>query len=1224
MATCPNINSEDYKKLENSVGTAMAHYYWNKFDGFDKYTVDSLLNQLSSKYSGYEVKVVNSTSNNISNIKDNKILINSKFLKDKEELYKTIESLDVLDSKYGLNLNKIKDIITNEADMLDFLAYKQISKLSNPNNLSKEDLDVQSTIDALNKIRADITKVEFKDKTINDIKLAIQNSIDKVKSDRILKDKSKITKIENFQKLFENTHDSEKPKLFIDYHHRSLIGDNTNIGFISKLDDIIKKAKGAKTKEELRNITRDLVYYYNYAEELEKSFEEIDKDLINISSKIIIDAEKGSTLNKLTEINQARAKIIKATQEILPEILADTFLPYVSSKAQEKIEIEYQSKKEQILKDTDDKRKLIRLDKLEEQFKDMRRDKESLIKAFKAFKDQSILEYLTSPTISSSDPLLSLFAKFVKDKFEEFRLTLNQFEKKVNLEFNKFKKYNKGNLDNVKEYNKDLYELVNYKKLVTEIDENGISNTKLADKQYYSFVNKYDLSKYNNSFNNMLFEANIILVSKGEKASNEFKFLWYKENTEARTQSEIQEIIDSYEKELSKQDFEDWKTKNIRYNKIQNIVEYRGELSQPKLSKYLNPKYSKIQSISELKQIYDFMVKSHLESQQMLPISNRIGMKLPSVPKSSFEKLIEKGLVSSLKDWHTKNFKKSEIDYDIQSRDNAGKLNKTLPINYTNNIPLEDVSLDLIESTLKFRRMALKFKTVFDIKNEVKAASIVANSRTVEMVDPKGLRYLSNKAKIIGIDKYLEDSDLGNSAKWMEAFIDMQIYNKMKNEEYVLGVRADKIGDFMMKHTSFTSIGIPNIMKSVVNNLQANMQIAIESWSGEFLNYKDLIVGRHFYASKLSDMSKDIGKPINESFINQLVEVFDPLQGEWLDTYGNKVSGSTLLRHFNLGVGYALQKAGEHQAQVSMLFGMMNTIKLNHNGTNITLLEAFEKKQDGTIGLKDGIDNSWNPFIPVLDDKGNIVKYEQGSEFKEFVNKVHAINKRLHGVYNSFDKATIERDTAGRLMNFFRKFVVSGIKKRFKNLGVDEELGNPTEGTYRTLYNSIINQRTELIKFLTLNENNLTDFQRNNIKRSLIELTFISAIFLLSKLLNGYDDDDDSYAYNFIQYEAYRLSSEMQFYLNPVEFYRVLRTPTVATTKLEQSLKFAHQIGFPIPYNFEKGKFFINEDFDKNVGEFTKKGDNKAYKYGLDVLGLNLNNQSPEYSLKMLEKLTNK
>ena len=100
----------------------------------------------------------------------------------------------------------------------------------------------------------------------------------------------------------------------------------------------------------------------------------------------------------------------------------------------------------------------------------------------------------------------------------------------------------------------------------------------------------------------------------------------------------------------------------------------------------------------------------------------------------------------------------------------------------------------------------------------------------------------------------------------------------------------------------------------------------------------------------------------------------------------------------------------------------------------------------------------------------------------------------------------------------------------------------------------------------------------------------------------------------------------MQFYLNPVEFYRVLRTPTITTSKTEQILKFTSQLGLQIPpvYDIEKGEFYINETFDKNVGFNTKKGDSKAIKYGMNLLGLDLNNHDPEYALETFQKLTRK
>jgi hypothetical protein len=1203
MITCPNIKHPDYIKLEAATDRATAHYYWNKFDGFEEYSVDDLLDNLNKKYRGNIIRV--------GTIKGNQDVL-------KNLLY-----------NYNLSIDKIKDIINNEKGVVDFLVFKELSRQSNPDKKNKLELEARSILDALNELRTDITKPEFKDKTINDIKIFIQEAIDRVKKDTVIKDTTRIKKLEDLQKAFEDSHQSEKVKIFIDYYHNNIRGTNNN-GFVYKFDNLIKKTKETKDPEERRKLLRDIVYYYNYAESLDNILSDIDKDLAGVSYNDIINADKGTTLKKLQEINQDRNRILNITKEVIPELFAEQMLPYVSDKAQQKVELEYQSEKKIINKITDERLRDIKLDKLEEKYKDLRRDKQSLIDAFKSFKDQRIEEYWTSPTISSSDPLLSTFAKFIKEKFEEFRLTLFQFEKKAANEFTKFKKWNKRSVDNIAKFNEDLYEIVNTKRIVDVIDSNGVVTKELQDDIYYSFVNTYDISKYNTALNTMLMKASELEATKGKKVADKFKAMWYSENTEPKSKAETDEILAAYERDLSKEDFAEWKQK---YNPDNQT--FRGPLAQPKMSLYSNPKYDKILKTPELKEYYNFLTKSYLNAQGRLPASDRMGMRLPSIPKTSKELAFSEGWLGvpaqaakTTKDIFVKTFKKSEIDYDTYSRDRESKINRNLPVYYTKKSTLEDTSLDLLRSVLKFEQMSLKFKTGFDIKNEIKAASIVADNRIIEKVDSKGMRFLSQKAKELGISSYITDENLGNSAKWMEAFIDMQIFNKMKEEEYLLGVRADKIGDFMMKQASFSSIGIPNIMKSTVNNLQANTQIAIEAWSKDYLSYKDLWAGRAFYSSKVTDMGKDFGKLINTSFTNQLIEVFDPLQGEWLDTYGNKMSGSKLARDFTLGLGYALQNAGEHQAQVSMMFGMMNTIKLKHDGKDITLLDAYELDENGKFKLKEGIDEAWNPFIPVKDEQGNIIKYEQGKEFKDFVNKVHAINKRLHGVYNKFDKASIERFTAGRLVMFFRKFVIPGLKKRYKKLGVDEELGDITEGTYVTLWNSITKQRKDLFKFLLNNENELTEFQKKNIKRSLVELTYILGLMTLSGLLNAYDDDDDTYAYNFLQYEAYRLQSEMQFYLNPVEFYRVLRTPTIAATKTEQMLKFTSQLGLQLPpiYDLDKGEFYINEKFEKDVGmsPLSQKGDNKAVKYGLNVLGLDLNNQDPEYALDMYQKLTKK
>ncbi len=1249
--TCPNENTEDYKKLESFTDKPTAYYYWNKFKGFEgEYSVDNLIEHLSTKYSGYRIQVIEDLGNKFASTDGKVVKLNGKLINNLEAFYTYIEGktdsptseqkkyvLKYLEKNHNITLEDFKSIVNTEEKLIDFLIFHEISHIenkdienyfkldkdkNNPNLLTidKIEIEARATLDSLNKIRTDIIDITLRDKTVNNIKIFIQKQINKVEKDTAYNQEQKVKKLkrlDNLQSIFEAGNEAEKLKIFVDFYYENIIGDNKD-GFYYKIDSVLEDIENTKGIEEQRSLLNKLTYYYDYVESLDSIFSDIDKDLSKIKYDEVKNSQSGSVLNKIDKISRAKDRIKSVVNEVIPELLASQMLPYVSTEAQKEISIRYISSLREAEKIKDEKKKEVEINKINEKYKDLKRDKDSLVEQFKSFKDQRIEEFWTSPTISSSDPLLSLFAKFVKDKFEQLRLSLFKFEKEAGKAFEKFKNYKKSYIDNPAKFNEDLYELITVKKYITRkengidvIDEKtGLPIRELKIEKYYSFVDKFDWNKFNEAESSMLASYHNLLLTDSKKAKR-LMFEWYRDNKEQLPDNELNKIIEDNRKQLSKEDFQEWFSSNTTTDENGDTV-YIKELGQPKLDKYSNSKYEKIKNNKSLNEYYNFLVDNYLNAQNRLPLSERLGLQLPNIPKSMYEKLLDKGVISSLKEYKNRTFSKHELDYDTY---NVKDENTALPIYYTKTIPFEEVSLDLIESIMKFEKMSSKFQTVSNIKAETKAASITARKRDIEVVDSKGRKILSKTAKSLGIDKHLSKDDISNTEKWLEAFIDMQIYNKMKVEEDVLGVRLDKVGDFLMSSTSFTSVGTFDYLKALSNNLQANIQIAIESWSGEFLNYKNLTNGRLFYAKNIPQMTSDIGNPINKSLINQMIEVFDPLQGEWLDQMGNKVSGSTFLRNFNLGMGYTLQHAGEHQAQVSMMFGLMDTIELDYNGQKIKLNEAFEIDENGLIKLKEGIDEEWNPFKQ--DSSGNIVG---GQKFKDFVNRTHAINKRLHGIYNNFDKSSVERYTAGRLLMFFRKFVIPGYKRRFKQLGVDEELGYSTEGYYRTLTNVFVSQRESLIKYLLNNESDLTESQKKNIKRAIIDLTFVAILGIFTSLLAAYaDDDDDSIAYNILEYEISRLYSETSFFINPNETFRVLKTPTVAYTKLEQFTRLASQVGIPKPYDFENQEFVIFEVYDRNTTS-SKKGDNKAFKYFKKFIGLDLSRYSPEVALENFEK----
>ncbi len=229
-------------------------------------------------------------------------------------------------------------------------------------------------------------------------------------------------------------------------------------------------------------------------------------------------------------------------------------------------------------------------------------------------------------------------------------------------------------------------------------------------------------------------------------------------------------------------------------------------------------------------------------------------------------------------------------------------------------------------------------------------------------------------------------------------------------------------------------------------------------------------------------------------------------------------------------------------------------------------------------------------------------------------NSLHALNKRLNGVYNDFDKGTAQRYSLGRLAIMYRKHLIPGYKRRFKKLSADQELGSITEGYYRTFWNTFAQDLRDYKFNLASNWSTYTDFEKKQIIRTLTEMSFILALSAIVYGLKALGDDDETWkknwAYNFTLYEATRLRSETASYISPLDAYRVVKSPSAMTTTLERGIKFTDQLLFT--WDPKKLKY------RKRTGMWNK-GDNKSWANFLKLIGISGYTANPEQALKAFE-----
>ena len=225
----------------------------------------------------------------------------------------------------------------------------------------------------------------------------------------------------------------------------------------------------------------------------------------------------------------------------------------------------------------------------------------------------------------------------------------------------------------------------------------------------------------------------------------------------------------------------------------------------------------------------------------------------------------------------------------------------------------------------------------------------------------------------------------------------------------------------------------------------------------------------------------------------------------------------------------------------------------------------------------------------------------------------------MHGIYNTFDKGTAQKQSLGRLALMYRKHMYPGFKRRWKQYSWDEELGSGTEGHYRTFWNTFVRDLRTYKLNVAKEWSTYTPMQKVNIRRTLSEigvfLTIVGLIGILSAMASDDGEDKekykDNYLYNFLLYEMVRMRSETAQYISPKDMWRTIKSPSAALSTLSRFIRFTNQI---LPWN-------ITEEYKRKSGIW-EKGDNKAWAYFIKLIGLPGYNIKPQDAVKVYENLS--
>ena len=930
--------------------------------------------------------------------------------------------------------------------------------------------------------------------------------------------------------------------------HLLMFGNNYTAGYVTLVDRYLDELEGDNITDALQKldlIEKELDLMYPVGKT--NMFKEYNRLLDETNATM----EEGSINYKLKQVTNAIDNLRTKLHNDRPMALAALLAKQLPPNFNNNIEKEYQRLLSRYNLATTDKAK----DKAKKKLDDYiwaynidettgKVDNVSFIynqmKNGKYF-DVYGLDRWTGTVTQSPVAFAALFARLVKNDFEDARINTLKTARKLEKEYEEFNRT----------FNQSTEEL--YDEMLEVRTVYGETN-----KTILSFVDIIDRNAYNKSRYDAYQKAKELREQGKYKDAATYMQNWYAENTQARPQDDVVENgvviiegINSIYKRKAEQlgrgsdKFLAWEADNKKNDM------YIRELAMPKITKYRNPRYDALKKSGKFK-MYTNLLGKYFEAQKKQPqrgASNFEELKyyIPNIQKHNLDNVVSTATNAWSKTKEAFKFNASE-DEDVYGIEGDNIVN-VLFLNTRNPLPVDLVSRDMTNSVMQYIAAANKYE------KQVQLSSIGdAVLSTIENVKARqpDFNVLVDEIKK-GINKKPSDSKL---AEQLKGWIDGQIYGKTKIKQKFkyTNIEGSKAVNALTRFASLTVIAAKPIL-AISNALMANTQSAIESLGNQVYGVVNWARATTIYTGNITDLALDSVNVTKKTKIGMIVEAFDPLQGTAQDKMLNKMGRSAVKTATSFSTLYAGMEFGEHSSQViSLIAALLNkTVKVREGNSikDVSMYDALVVK-DGTLQLKDGIITTG-------------LNLRDGFLDVDLQNKVHSVNTRLQGIYNTFEAPDIQRQWYGNGLLLYKKWLPQGLKSRFKKEGYDYMLDEFTYGTYTSMFKLLYESIKELNKVF---EGNFYDkynpAQIAAAKKALAELGIMIGTAILYNLLDD-EEEEQSKLKKWTLYAIFRLNQELAFYglpgnplsgyvPNPKQLWIQLTTVSALTATVESMI----------------------------------------------------------------------
>lgn len=766
------------------------------------------------------------------------------------------------------------------------------------------------------------------------------------------------------------------------------------------------------------------------------------------------------------------------------------------------------------------------------------------------FECSSMMANLQS-VYESRDPFVQAMVLMFDEKMNHKDRKLIEFKTKLRRILDEYRnKYGVGNFSNLKEAFADLID-ISEDGVAFLVNEYG-SEYIQAEKAAHRTINtNQDLTfaEKQKAFKEWLDQNCPITDVKAFQDYFDTAVEQYLDTVDEKYAKEIRTNNESKEPKSFYQLYKEGKIPYTVREALETIEKQSEQLFRhPNPSKYPNTKYQNIMKLKESNdpkyKLWELLSGIMNDMDKAMPYSLRLNSRLPGIIRRGAERVGSDGVVQAVK----ANVQQNSIIMEDDSirgtfvNEDGKKINQ-IPMYYFYNskININEQSFDLPTIFYKWYDAALTYQAKRSIETYVLQTQALLHGR--ETIDKTYA--LTDKSK-----KTMTSSHKTGTSKQYDAWVDQVFYNN----------RVQDLGSFKLPFSE-KRVDLAKLIKTIIsmaskrtmfgnaisalnNVLVGETNQAEEVLAKEFVSPKSYTKASKIFAANIAGITADVNKVSPDNKINKLAD--------WFGIYetNSNMSLRGFMRHSVNDYGYFLNRAGD----VALKYRMMLAF----------LIEEKARDKDGNIlgDMLDFIDFDENNQLTV-DDK--VANFEVKQQDKLSI-KLRRVLMGLHGNYDTVRAAVaMESKWYGWAGLSLRRWIEPNFERRFNQ----EHYSNLTDsmrsgylgGTIGWLFyrnpvmTSVINFiavnvfRAKEFKLEALHWKDLPKAKKMNLIRGIVEFGVAALAFLLYMTLEPDDDDNEpqSDLIANIRYQAYRLFTDMTFFLLPTSFAKILNDPFPVT-----------------------------------------------------------------------------